>query len=162
MVITHGNREQSTTWVWTTHGNRKWIHEGGCEHRLKTNADQNDEMIERWAESLTTLSERGLAVETGRHVSHRHPETLTHDRQEGGGTIHRPTARAPEQTLLAPERSPDQELLQPPETIPIQSPRSIRDTHGRHRPADGADRGRRVPLDRVGRGTEPRARHTVH
>ena len=40
-------------------------------------------MIERWAESLTTLSERGLAVETGRHVSHRHPETLTHDRQEG-------------------------------------------------------------------------------
>ena len=40
-------------------------------------------MIERWAESLTTLSERGLAVETGRHVSHRHPETLTHDRPEG-------------------------------------------------------------------------------
>ena len=40
VVVTHGNREQSTTWVWTTPGNRKWIHEGGCEHRLKTNADR--------------------------------------------------------------------------------------------------------------------------
>ena len=84
VVITHGNQEQSTTWTWTTPGNRKWIHkEGRYDQRLTTNGDRTDEIIARWAEDLPTLSDRGLAVETGQHVSHRHPGTLSHDWQEG-------------------------------------------------------------------------------
>ena len=41
-------------------------------------------MIERWAERLPALHGLDLCVETGRHVAHRHPNTLTIDSQENG------------------------------------------------------------------------------
>ena len=64
VLITHGNRERGTSWVWTTVGERKWSRERPrSEHRLETHADQNDDMIDRWSDRLTTLASLGLTAE---------------------------------------------------------------------------------------------------
>ena len=84
VVVTHGDRERGTSWTWTTSGDRKWIHAGPYnDHRLRTYTDRNDEQIEQWAERLPTLVDLGLAVKTGRHIAHRHPNTLAHERRSG-------------------------------------------------------------------------------